>query len=49
MSSGRNLQPGKILRASTEQWARWVKAAKRAGLTFSEWARRTLDEAARKP
>jgi hypothetical protein len=46
---GPNLQPGKLLRASKEQWARWLKAAKQAGLSFSEWARRVLDEAARKP
>lgn len=40
--------PTKIrtFRASDADWQRWTEAARRAGMTRSEWIRRALDEAA---
>lgn len=42
--SGINKQPARLLRATVEQFAEWDKAAAKAKLTFSEWARKKLDE-----
>lgn len=38
--------PRRILTATQEQIERWDSAAEAWGLTWSEWARRTLDQAA---
>jgi hypothetical protein len=48
MNGDRHAKPGRILRATKEQWAAWLRAAKRAGLSLSEWIRNALDAAARK-
>lgn len=31
-------------RIEEKTWQRWKKAAKKSGLTFTEWARRRLDD-----
>lgn len=36
-----------ILRALPQERVAWKRAAKRAGLTFSEWIRRLANEAAK--
>jgi predicted HicB family RNase H-like nuclease len=44
----RHLSPQRNLRASPAQWTAWLRAAKRAGLSLSEWIRAALDAAARR-
>jgi hypothetical protein len=44
MSSGKNKKPGKLLRASPEQWARYERAAKKSGPHgLTHWILTALD------
>jgi hypothetical protein len=44
---GKHASPRRQLLASPEQFEAWDAAAKRAGLTWAEWARQWLDSAAK--
>jgi hypothetical protein len=44
----RHLNPARNLRATPAQWTTWLRAARRAGVSLTEWIRAALDAAARK-